>query len=152
MNRMFFRGVMNQRHILVHCRSNKDIAHVKSYQTQELCLLLCDRSVLCPVLVAQCKVLRKTQLFVYYFLNIGCSCVMVFNAYNMVCKIVSVSSILFLVFPVLIILNIFICLSFLCLLCSETHSEFISSSASLGGGRVVRWCWVTFQCRGVLQI
>ena len=20
------------------------------------------------------------------------------------------------------------------------------------GGRVVRWCWVTFQCRGVLQI
>ena len=21
-----------------------------------------------------------------------------------------------------------------------------------GGGRVVRWCWVTFQCRGVLQI
>ena len=20
-----------------------------------------------------------------------------------------------------------------------------------GGGRVVRWCWVTFQCRGVLQ-
>ena len=22
---------------------------------------------------------------------------------------------------------------------------------SPGGGRVVRWCWVTFQCRGVLQ-
>ena len=22
---------------------------------------------------------------------------------------------------------------------------------SLGGGRVVRWCWVNFQCRGVLQ-
>ena len=22
----------------------------------------------------------------------------------------------------------------------------------LGGGRVVRWCWVNFQCRGVLQI
>ena len=21
----------------------------------------------------------------------------------------------------------------------------------LGGGRVVRWCWVNFQCRGVLQ-
>ena len=20
-----------------------------------------------------------------------------------------------------------------------------------GGGRVVRWCWVNFQCRGVLQ-
>ena len=23
---------------------------------------------------------------------------------------------------------------------------------SLGGGRVVRWCWVNFQCRGVLLI
>ena len=22
---------------------------------------------------------------------------------------------------------------------------------SLGGGRVVRWCWINFQCRGVLQ-
>ena len=22
----------------------------------------------------------------------------------------------------------------------------------LGGGRVVRWCWVNFQCRGVLLI
>ena len=21
----------------------------------------------------------------------------------------------------------------------------------IGGGRVVRWCWVNFQCRGVLQ-
>ena len=21
-----------------------------------------------------------------------------------------------------------------------------------GGGRVVRWCWVNFQCRGVLQL
>ena len=21
----------------------------------------------------------------------------------------------------------------------------------MGGGRVVRWCWVNFQCRGVLQ-
>ena len=21
----------------------------------------------------------------------------------------------------------------------------------VGGGRVVRWCWVNFQCRGVLQ-
>ena len=26
-----------------------------------------------------------------------------------------------------------------------------SFSLSLGGGRVVRWCWVTFQYRGVLQ-
>ena len=24
-------------------------------------------------------------------------------------------------------------------------------SCLLGGGRVVRWCWVNFQCRGVLQ-
>ena len=24
-------------------------------------------------------------------------------------------------------------------------------SFSPGGGRVVRWCWVNFQCRGVLQ-
>ena len=26
------------------------------------------------------------------------------------------------------------------------------STHSLGGGRVVRWCWVSFQCRGVLLI
>ena len=25
------------------------------------------------------------------------------------------------------------------------------SSFSLWGGRLVRWCWVNFQCRGVLQ-
>ena len=25
------------------------------------------------------------------------------------------------------------------------------SFLSPGGGRVVRWCWVNFQCRGVLQ-
>ena len=25
------------------------------------------------------------------------------------------------------------------------------SSFSLRGGRVVRWCWVNYQCRGVLQ-
>ena len=24
-------------------------------------------------------------------------------------------------------------------------------SLLIGGGRVVRWCWVNFQCRGVLQ-
>ena len=24
-------------------------------------------------------------------------------------------------------------------------------STVVGGGRVVRWCWVNFQCRGVLQ-
>ena len=28
---------------------------------------------------------------------------------------------------------------------------FSSFSLSLGGGRVLRWCWVNFQCRGVLQ-
>ena len=29
---------------------------------------------------------------------------------------------------------------------------FFPLSPSLwGGGRVVRWCWVNFQCRGVLQ-
>ena len=27
----------------------------------------------------------------------------------------------------------------------------IPLSPSLWGGRVVRWCWVNFQCRGVLQ-
>ena len=26
------------------------------------------------------------------------------------------------------------------------------NKTGIGGGRVVRWCWVTFQCRGVLQI
>ena len=31
--------------------------------------------------------------------------------------------------------------------------RFSPPSPSLweGGGRVVRWCWVNFQCRGVLQ-
>ena len=29
--------------------------------------------------------------------------------------------------------------------------DFSSFSLSLGGGRVVRWCWVNFQCWGVLQ-
>ena len=28
---------------------------------------------------------------------------------------------------------------------------FFPLSPFLGGGRVVRWCWVNFQCRGVLQ-
>ena len=27
----------------------------------------------------------------------------------------------------------------------------IPVQVSDGGGRVVRWCWVNFQCRGVLQ-
>ena len=31
------------------------------------------------------------------------------------------------------------------------HLSFISASSFKGGGRVVRWCWVNFQCRGVLQ-
>ena len=32
------------------------------------------------------------------------------------------------------------------------HCIFEPSQLSdLGGGRVVRWCWVNFQCRGVLQ-
>ena len=30
--------------------------------------------------------------------------------------------------------------------------DIIELSKYLGGGRVVRWCWVNFQCRGVLQI
>ena len=28
---------------------------------------------------------------------------------------------------------------------------YLYSPLSPGGGRVVRWCWVNFQCRGVLQ-
>ena len=27
-----------------------------------------------------------------------------------------------------------------------------TSSVQVGGGRVVRWCWVNFHCRGVLLI
>ena len=30
---------------------------------------------------------------------------------------------------------------------SFNHSDIVI----MGGGRVVRWCWVNFQCRGVLQ-
>ena len=26
------------------------------------------------------------------------------------------------------------------------------AAKNIGGGRVVRWCWVNFQCRGVLLI
>ena len=29
---------------------------------------------------------------------------------------------------------------------------FAADSMNGGGGRVVRWCWVNFQCRGVLLI
>ena len=28
---------------------------------------------------------------------------------------------------------------------------WITVGQGAGGGRVVRWCWVNFQCRGVLQ-
>ena len=38
-----------------------------------------------------------------------------------------------------------------CLLFSERERESPKSSRD-GGGRVVRWCWVNFQCRGVLLI
>ena len=31
------------------------------------------------------------------------------------------------------------------------YAPFILFEGILGGGRVVRWCWVNFQCRGVLQ-
>ena len=33
-----------------------------------------------------------------------------------------------------------------CLSVFDTDFSFLR-----GGGRVVRWCWVNFQCRGVLQ-
>ena len=29
---------------------------------------------------------------------------------------------------------------------------FLFTFVIAGGGRVVRWCWVNFQCRGVLPI
>ena len=29
--------------------------------------------------------------------------------------------------------------------------QYFSLYRAGGGGRVVRWCWVNFQCRGVLQ-
>ena len=31
-------------------------------------------------------------------------------------------------------------------------SHIVIFSHNLGGVRVVRWCWVNFQCRGVLLI
>ena len=34
----------------------------------------------------------------------------------------------------------------------QTMRESWHSIAARGGGRVVRWCWVNFQCRGVLLI
>ena len=33
-----------------------------------------------------------------------------------------------------------------------SHLSFHSFFSLSGGGRVVRWCWVNFQCRGVLFI
>ena len=30
-------------------------------------------------------------------------------------------------------------------------SHLLPLSGGWGGGRVVRWCWVNFQCRGVLH-
>ena len=35
--------------------------------------------------------------------------------------------------------------------CYSFKSENVSGGGG-GGGRVVRWCWVNFQCRGVLLI
>ena len=35
-------------------------------------------------------------------------------------------------------------------LCRAGHDDV--SRTKMGGGRVVRWCWVNFQCRGVLLI
>ena len=37
---------------------------------------------------------------------------------------------------------------------SQLHHKICTNNialTSVGGGRVVRWCWVNFQCRGVLQ-
>ena len=34
----------------------------------------------------------------------------------------------------------------------NSHLDNIVLTKLEGGGRVVRWCWVTFQCRGVLQL
>ena len=34
----------------------------------------------------------------------------------------------------------------------KTPFHYRRVSISLGGGRVVRWCWVNFQCWGVLLI
>ena len=33
----------------------------------------------------------------------------------------------------------------------KTNVNDVRSPVDHGGGRVVRWCWVNFQCRGVLQ-
>ena len=38
-----------------------------------------------------------------------------------------------------------------CLVIFTLIYPFTSLSPS-GGGRVVRWCWVNFQCRGVIQL
>ena len=49
--------------------------------------------------------------------------------------------------------NIF-CKSYCVCVCVRGGGECVedqNSSISLKGGRVVRWCWVNFQCRGVLQ-
>ena len=37
-----------------------------------------------------------------------------------------------------------------CVYC--VYLSYTYSSIEAGGGRVVRWCWVNFQCRGVLLI
>ena len=36
-------------------------------------------------------------------------------------------------------------------LLGQFYSQLSCLSSFSGGGRVVRWCWVNFQCRGVLQ-
>ena len=38
-------------------------------------------------------------------------------------------------------------------LSGDNEAEIIQAFNSTSrGGRVVRWCWVNFQCRGVLQL
>ena len=34
----------------------------------------------------------------------------------------------------------------------QTVKTLIRLRVMRGGGRVVRWCWVNFHCRGVLQL
>ena len=33
----------------------------------------------------------------------------------------------------------------------EKQGHHLRLTDTTGGGRMVRWCWVNFQCRGVLQ-
>lgn len=134
MNRMLFCGVTNQRQIFVHFRCYKDIAHVKSFIKAENCDLFCatEAFYLLYLLLGVSITGGDTAFLCITSWTKGCSCVMFSTLMTWSAKLFLSPPYCFLSFLFWLYLTFYIYLSFLCLLCSETHSKFISSFAFFG--------------------